>query len=621
MDNRRLLLASILSVGVILLWYAVFPPPVPVQAPPPAVTEAPAAEEPLQPEARSPQPTGTAEPSLAPVAEPIEATIEEIVEIETDHAIARLTNRGGQLVSLRLKADNATGGAELIRQRAPGNAWPLAWVNVAGEPLALNDALFEVETRRSDGGREAVFRYRGALGEATRRVALLGKAAIEIEAEYPGSREPWGLLLGPGLRNPDLDFLSSRIQLHGAVARIDGDLETLAATKVAKPRTLSGAGLEWIGLEDTYFLTALTPSTPITAVHVVPRRVVATGAEPAAEEGQSGNQSDADSAAASLYEYLPLSPDATRKEKKEPRDLFLVVEPTGDRLAATGFWGDKKYDELAAREIGLERTIRWGIFRPLSRPLLILLNWLHDNVTPNYGWCIVLMTLMINVVLFPLRHKSHKSMQDMQQLQPRMDAVRKKYKPKLRDKHGKADFEQQRKMNEEISALMREEGVNPAAGCLPMLVQFPVFLSFYYLLRGAVELWHAPWIGWIQDLSAPDPIYALPLIMGATQLVHTRLMPTPPQAAQRIVMTTMPIWFTVFALGFPAGLVLYWLTNNLLTIVQQLFYNRIRRAREAAEGGGKGGGKSGGKKAGGKKGGGKASNKGHKKNRPARSTT
>jgi YidC/Oxa1 family membrane protein insertase len=199
-------------------------------------------------------------------------------------------------------------------------------------------------------------------------------------------------------------------------------------------------------------------------------------------------------------------------------------------------------------------------------------------VVRNYGWCIVLMTIAIKIVLFPLTHKSYVSMQKMQKLNPRMEAIRQKHRGKLRDKQGRPNLEAQRKMNEEMQQLFRDEGVSPAGGCLPIVLQMPIFFGFYQLLSNAVELWSQPWIGWIQDLTIKDPFYVLPLVMGATQFASTRMMPAPSNPTQRILITTMPIWFTIFSLGFPSGLVLYWLVNNVLTIVQQAGYNKLKKA-------------------------------------------
>jgi YidC/Oxa1 family membrane protein insertase len=174
-------------------------------------------------------------------------------------------------------------------------------------------------------------------------------------------------------------------------------------------------------------------------------------------------------------------------------------------------------------------------------------------------------------------------MRKMQKLAPKMQAIRERYRPKLRDKQGRFNAEAQRQMNEEIMGLYRAEGVNPAGGCLPILVQLPIFFAFYQLLSTAVELWRSPWELWIRDLTAPDPYWVLPIVMGVSQLVQTKMTPPPPDPVQRRLIQAMPIVFTVFSLGFPSGLVLYWLTNNILSIAQQGLYNRIRERAEAHE--------------------------------------
>jgi YidC/Oxa1 family membrane protein insertase len=205
-------------------------------------------------------------------------------------------------------------------------------------------------------------------------------------------------------------------------------------------------------------------------------------------------------------------------------------------------------------------------------------------VVANYGWAIVLLTFGIKLVFFPLTWKSQESMTKMQELNPKVQAIRARFKSKLKDKQGRPNLEAQRQMNEEVMTLYRTAGVNPVSGCFPMLLQIPVFFALYRLLATAVELRNAPWIGWIQDLSAPDPIWILPILMGATSLGMQKMMPATGDPMQRRIMQMMPIMFTVFAFAFPSGLVLYWITNNLLTMVQQALLLKVRKQREAAGG-------------------------------------
>jgi YidC/Oxa1 family membrane protein insertase len=170
-------------------------------------------------------------------------------------------------------------------------------------------------------------------------------------------------------------------------------------------------------------------------------------------------------------------------------------------------------------------------------------------------------------------------MQKMQEINPKVQAIKQKYRSKLKDKQGRPVPDMQRKMNEETMALYKVEGVNPAGGCLPMLLQIPVLFAFYSLLSTSIELRHAPWLLWIQDLSAKDPYYVLPIIMGATQFVQQKMTPSAGDPMQRKMFALMPVFFTILFLGFPSGLVLYWLTNNVLGIGQQYFYKRMREAK------------------------------------------
>ena len=276
------------------------------------------------------------------------------------------------------------------------------------------------------------------------------------------------------------------------------------------------------------------------------------------------------------WEAVPLPAELTKEQEAWPRDLRLRLMAQGEQVSLLTFWGAKQYDHLAAMPYGFEKTVRWGMWGFLARPLLYGLQWFHAHVVENYGWSIVLMTVVLKILLLPLTVSAFSSMQKMQRLNPKIQAIREKARPKLRDAKGRANPEAQRQMNEEIMALYKTEGVNPAGGCLPMLLQIPVFFAFYNLLSTAVELWHAPWIGWIRDLTAPDPYYLLPILMGATQVLQQRLTPSAGDPFQRRMMQAFPIVFTVFSLGFASGLVLYWLVNNILTIAQQLIYNAWR---------------------------------------------
>ncbi len=561
MDNRRLLLALLLSTAVIIVW-SVLVPPEPPRSPAPEVAAEPgAAPTGETPEGAPPEgagPAGAAVPT-AP-AEAIEDAAEEHLLVETVAVRAEFTNRGAQLLSFRLKGHRGArlDPVDLVRERAAG-PYPFAVTTPSGTPLPLNEALFVGGREDGAEGPVLAFRYAGPLGTAEKRFLFRADGLIELRVSVSGG-EPWGLLLGPGIRNPSAIELEDRFAQRSAVYRLGEKVEPVAAQSAAGIAEVPGGGLRWAGLEDTYFLTALVPREPLDSVLLRPMLMVPdpAGGPPSFSE-------------------LPPKDQLTDAQEDLPRELTLVARARGGTIAALAYFGAKQYDQLAAYELGLERTVQWGWFGTVVRGLLWALQKIHAHIVPNYGWAIILMTVLIKIALFPLTYKSLASMQKMQRLNPLVQAIRDKYRGKLRGKDNKPNLDMQRKMNEEIMALYKGEGVNPAGGCLPLLLQIPILFAFYRLLYTAVELRHSPWILWIRDLSAYDPYYVLPIIMGGTQFLQTKLTPAAGDPLQRRIFLMMPLLFTVLFLKFPSGLVLYWLTNNVLTIAQQLIYNRMRR--------------------------------------------
>jgi YidC/Oxa1 family membrane protein insertase len=209
----------------------------------------------------------------------------------------------------------------------------------------------------------------------------------------------------------------------------------------------------------------------------------------------------------------------------------------------------------------LAKAIDLGFFAILAKPLFYVLKFFYDYVG-NYGWAIILLTVLIKIIFWPLTAKSYKSMKAMQTLQPEMQ--------KLREKH-KNDRDT---LNKEIMTLYKDHRVNPLGGCLPMVVQIPVFFALYQVLMNMIELRHAPFIFWLTDLSVKDPYYITPLIMGATMFIQQKLTPSQLDPVQQKIFLIMPVVFTFLFLNFPSGLVVYWLVNNVLTIAQQLSVNR-----------------------------------------------
>lgn len=238
-----------------------------------------------------------------------------------------------------------------------------------------------------------------------------------------------------------------------------------------------------------------------------------------------------------------------------------VTPGASTRFFSQLYVGPKEQNRLKEIADGLELTVDYGILTILSKPLF----WVLDNIywlTGNWGWSIVLLTVLIKLVFYKLSETSYRSMAKMRKFAPRVQ--------QLRERYGGDRV----KMNEAMMKMYREEKVNPLGGCWPILVQIPVFIALYWVLLESVELRQAPFIAWIHDLSVRDPYYVLPVLMGASMVVQTKLNPTPPDPFQAKLMMALPIVFTVFFLFFPAGLVLYWLVNNLLSIAQQWFIIR-----------------------------------------------
>ena len=230
-------------------------------------------------------------------------------------------------------------------------------------------------------------------------------------------------------------------------------------------------------------------------------------------------------------------------------------------LNATLYAGPKVQSELKEVAVGLNQTVDYGLLWPISKILFAVLDGIH-KVISNWGWSIILLTILVKIALMWFSNKSYYSMAKMRAIAPRLAA--------LKEEHG----DDRMKMSQEMMAIYKEEKVNPMAGCLPILMQMPIFLALYWVLVESVELRHAPWILWIRDLSAMDPWFILPLLMGASMFVQQQLNPQPADPMQAKVMKFLPIIFTAFMLFFPAGLVLYWTVNNLFSMTQQYLINR-----------------------------------------------
>jgi YidC/Oxa1 family membrane protein insertase len=288
------------------------------------------------------------------------------------------------------------------------------------------------------------------------------------------------------------------------------------------------------GVDDHYFLAALIPPPPAPPLQI--------SYDPIASPAQGSAQA---------LQFIAWS-----------------VKPTAPFKDVKFFFGPKDFDVLHNVTPDLVRAIDFGMFDWLVVPLLRALKWVNGYIG-NYGWSIIALTILINLAIFPLRHKSVVSMRKMQEIQPQMKAIQDRYaKLKVTDPA-------RQKMQEEVMALYRSKGVNPAAGCVPMLLTLPVLFAFYAMLSVAIELRGAPFVGWIRDLSAHDPYFVTPVLMGVTQFIQTKMQPMGGDPMQQRMMQFMPLMFAGMLLWAPSGLVLYWTASNIWTIGQQVITNRL----------------------------------------------
>jgi YidC/Oxa1 family membrane protein insertase len=223
--------------------------------------------------------------------------------------------------------------------------------------------------------------------------------------------------------------------------------------------------------------------------------------------------------------------------------------------------GPKLQDQLREIAPGLDLTVDYGWLTVLAQPIFWLLSWIHA-LLGNWGWSIIVLTILIKLAFYKLSETSYKSMANMRRMTPRMQA--------LKDRYG----DDKERLNQAMMELYKKEKINPLGGCLPILIQIPVFIALYWVLLEAVELRQAPFIFWLEDLSIKDPYFILPLIMGVSMWIQQKLNPAPPDPMQAKIMMSLPFVFTVFFAFFPAGLVLYWVVNNILSIAQQWYITR-----------------------------------------------
>jgi len=530
--EKRTVLAIILSFLIISAWYYIQPklmkepPKTPPKAAAVATQQAPAPA------------ANQAVPAAAPAASAAPSAGEKVardITVETPLYSATWNTRGGVLTSFKLKKylttmDKNAKPVELIKTPMPallisnGNTdsnliydCPQQGTAIAqGSPLLLaftaeaSPGVLVKRTYTVDPKTYALGFQASIINNTQAPMALSG--GLVFNNLYPAEEKKRSYAFeGPALLNGNHleEFKADKVKEIGTYRDFSGDVR-------------------WFGFEEKYFLQTIIEKNMSNATVTIRR-------------------TDAKNIAV-MY--------TTGQTTVQPGTAL-----TRDRLI---FIGPKEIKTLKSVGYELNKALDFGFFDVIAKPLLIAMNWIN-TFTKSYGWTIIILTIIIKIVLYPLTLKSFKSMKELQKIQPLMKEVQQKYK------------DDKQKLNQELMKLYSEHKINPMGGCLPMLLQIPILFALYKVFYQAIELRHTPFhiVGtWLPDLSAMDPYYITPVLMGASQFVMQKMTPTAGDPMQQKMMLIMPVIFTFMFLSFPSGLVIYWLVSNVLSIAQQAYINR-----------------------------------------------
>ncbi len=570
--ERRLLLVFALTFLIIML----FQPLLKKYGPqPPAKPESSQAA-PVQNQTPLPS-QGPAQPpaSISKAAETgqapsLQATSESETVIENDVYRIVFTNRGGRVKSWVLKkyTDDKGGQLELVNAMASEKyGYPLTlWSYDEGLRNKLNSVLYVTtptlpQSARKDGAPapdEIKFAYSDGdvLVEKSftfdRVSYVVGvKTAVYQKGAQVAAFPMWPAGFGADMTGP-------QYAIGQIVYQYNDKVERLAIKKISGGGTLPGP-FNWAGVSGQYFAAVFLPKDPQNSAMVTLRNGIEIPHKPSDPSDKQMDKVDVLGAAV-----------GNLRGATEAR-IYVGPKALAD-LQSVSVPG------ITGAEPDLRAIIDFGWLGIIARPLFLWLKWMYSHIVPNWGWAILLQTLIINLALLPLRLSQMKSMLKMQRVAPQIKQIQEKYKKySLRDP-------EKAKMNEEISALYKQEGVNPAGGCLPLLIQMPFLFAYYRMLNVAMDLRHAPWL-WIKDLSAPDPHYVLPIAIVVTMFFMQRMTPQGGMdpAQQKMMNFMMPVFMGYISFNLPAGLGLYWAMGQLIGIVQQAALNRTSLGREMRE--------------------------------------
>lgn len=552
MDSRRLILFFVFTMSVFLLYEgwqrdqlaaktaAVAPAPgaVPTQSSTtPAAVPVPSV------------PASPAAPSAAAPAAPAAAAVAhggKTIKVETDLYLAEISATGGDLVSLRFKKHGGTldpkknfvlftreadhvyvAQSGLIGAGLPNHQ--TAYIAQA-EEYKLADGADTLEIRLEASGVKSAKTYR------FQRNSYVIDIAHELTNNGTVPLEAFGYFqIVRDTKPPEGDSSMVPTYTGPAVYTDKEKFQKVAFGDIDKGKTPypKNSNDGWVGMLQHYFLSAWLPKGN------TPREFYT-------RQLQQG-----------LYAAGVIVPVGT------------IAPGAGASVSVPLYAGPQEQQKLAALAPGLDLAVDYGWLTVIAVPLFWVLQWIHGLVD-NWGVAIILLTVLIKLLFYPLSEASYRSMAKMRVVAPKMQ--------RLKEQYG----EDRQRMQQAMMELYKTEKINPLGGCLPIVVQIPVFIALYWVLLGSVEMRQAPFALWVTDLSTPDPFYILPILMGATMIIQTRLNPEPPDPVQAKVMKIMPVAFSIFFFFFPAGLVLYWLVNNVLSIAQQWHINRSIEGGKAA---------------------------------------
>ena len=575
-QNRNLILASALSFVVIIVWFVLFPPPEPVS---------------VSPDTPEAQATQNQSPSLPSVSETEQTAAPQAVSpaqeapripIETDRLSGSISLKGGRiddlsLLDYRVTLDEGANNVTLLRPVGESGAYyaSFGWAAISGtapDQVPTPDTIWSVE------GNNVLSLDAPVTLTWTNDIGVQFRRVISVDHDYMFTIEqqvfnnstnsvdlrPYGLIRRHG---EPADLKNFFILHEGLIRMSDGNLseenyDDIRDYKIDEREGTHAERIEvaengWIGFTDHFWMTTLVPQTGI------------------------GFRSTA--------KYFEAA-DIYQTETVLQRQTVAIGQTAS--VSTRFFAGAKEWEAIRGyQSAGVDRftdSIDWGWFFFLTRPIFVVLHWLNVLIG-NMGWAIIGLTLLIKTLLFPLAYKSFVSMAKMKNLQPEME--------KIKERAG----DDRQKLQQEMMALYKKEKVNPASGCLPILLQIPIFFSLYKVIFVTLELRHAPWVGWITDLSAPDPssilnlfgllpfappdpsslfaivsLGVLPILLGISMWIQQKLNPAPTDPTQAMIFAWMP-WVFMFMLGtFASGLVLYWIANNTITFTQQYLIMRTQ---------------------------------------------